>query len=399
MAFAFSPQGQEIQLRVAAFFEERLLPCHEEWNAAVQATGREPAFVAELAVQARAEGLWNLGIADLPEGAPGTRLSNLDFAPVAELLGKLPWSSKVFNCHAPDLPNMVLLNAAATGEQRALYLEPLLRGEAISSFAMTEPAVASSDATNIATTIRSEGGDYVINGHKWYITGAAAPELAFHLVVGVTDPEAERNARHSIVIVPAGTPGIEVVREQRFLGWNDHSAPIGELVFRGVRVPKTNLLGQEGRGFAAAQVRLGPARLHHSMRCLGLAEMLLGLMRSRAQSRTAFGRRFDTFDSIQQWIAEARIEIEKNRLFLLSAAEKLDRMSFKDCWREISMVKVSVARMLQRIADRCLQVHGAAGGSDDFLIHHAFVYARMFRIADGPDEVHLRQIYKTEMTS
>lgn len=294
---------------------------------------------------------------------------------------------------------MVLLNAVANEDQRATYLDPLLRGEAISSFAMTEPDVASSDATNIATTIRTDGDDYVIDGRKWYITGAAAPDLAIHLVVGVSNPDAARNTRHSIVIVPGDTPGVRVVREQRFLGWNDYSAPIGELAFENVRVPRSNLLGDEGQGFAAAQVRLGPARLHHSLRCLGLAEMLLELMCTRVMNRTAFGRRFDSFDSIQQWIAEARIEIEKNRLFVLTAAEKLDRMSFKECWRDISMVKVSIARMLHEIADRCLQVHGAAGGSDDFLIHHAFVYARMFRIADGPDEVHLRQIYKSEIAA
>ncbi|WP_347312814.1 acyl-CoA dehydrogenase family protein [Defluviimonas sp. SAOS-178_SWC] len=392
----FSDQGKDMQRSVADFYRDRILPRQAEWMRSTARGERTPAFVDELRDEARRQGLWNMGIAELPHNAPGTRMSNLDFAPIAELAGRLPWASQVFNCHAPDLPNMVMVNALATPDQRREFLDPLLAGETTSAFSMTEPAVASSDATNIATSIDREGDEYVINGRKWYITGGAAPDLGFHVVMGVTNPQAARNAQHSMVLVPASTPGISVERELRFLGWNDHAAPIGEILFENVRVPVTNLLGEEGRGFAAAQVRLGPARIHHAMRCIGLGEMLLNLMKQRSLSRRVFGQTLDTYGTIQQWIAEARIAIEQNRLFVLRAAALLDQQGFKASWRDVSMVKVSVPRMLQEIADRAIQVFGAAGGSDDHLIHHAFVYARMFRIADGPDEVHLRQIYRSE---
>lgn len=391
-----SAQGKSVQNRAASFFRDHILPRHGAWMEAMAANKPEPAFVAELQADARRMGLWNMGLADLPEDAPGTKLSNLDFAPIAELAGRLPWASKVFNCHAPDLPNMVLLNAVASSDQRLEFLDPLLEGKTSSAFAMTEPEVASSDAANIATTIRRDGGDYIVSGRKWYITGGASPDLGFHIVMGVTNPQAQRNMRHSMVLVPANAPGVEIVRSQRFLGWDDHVAPIGEIVFNDVRVPAAHLLGAEGQGFAAAQVRLGPARIHHAMRCIGLAGMLLDLMKRRAENRQAFGQKLDSFGTVQQWIAEARIAIEQNRLFVQGAAALLDKNGFKASWREISMAKVSVPRMLQDIADRAIQVFGAAGGSDDNLIHHAFVYARMFRIADGPDEVHLRQIFRSE---
>lgn len=392
----FSGHGQDTHGRVAGFYHDRILPRHAEWMRSIAHGDGTPAFIADLRCDARKQGLWNMGMTELPAGAPGTRMSNLDFAPVAEMTGRLPWASQVFNCHAPDLPNMVMLNALATPDQKREFLDPLLAGETSSAFSMTEPAVASSDASNIATSIRREGDEYVIEGRKWYITGGAAPDLGFHIVMGVTDPQAARNAQHSMVLVPADTPGITVMRELRFLGWNDHAAPIGEILFENVRVPVANLLGEEGRGFAAAQVRLGPARIHHAMRCIGLSEMLLDLMKQRSVLRRAFGQTLNNYGTIQQWISEARIAIEQNRLFVLRAAAMLDQQGFKASWRDVSMVKVSVPRMLQKIADRAIQVFGAAGGSDDHLIHHAFVYARMFRIADGPDEVHLRQIYRSE---
>ncbi|WP_420392640.1 acyl-CoA dehydrogenase family protein [Acuticoccus sp.] len=378
------------------FFKDRILPRHRDWLAAT-ASGTATADVVEpLRAEAREAGLWNLGVADLPADAPGRGLTNCDFAPIAELLGRLPWASAVFNCHAPDLPNMVMLNALVTPEQRAAWLDPLLAGHASSAFAMSEPDVASSDATNIATTIQRDGDDYVIDGRKWYITGAARPDLDFHIVMGVTDPGAERTARHSMVLVPADAPGITVLRELRFMGWQDHPAPIAEVVFDAVHVPRANLLGEEGRGFEGAQVRLGPARLHHALRCIGLAEVLLHLMKLRVAERRTFGASVAERDSVQQWIAEARIDIEVSRTFLHAAADALDRQGFKASWRAISMAKVHVPRVLQAIADRALQLFGAAGGSDDHIIHHAFVYARMFRIADGPDEVHLRQIFRSE---
>ena len=386
----------EIHARAEAFFRERILPRQPEW-AAGQAEGAPvPAFVETLRAEARAEGLRNMGLTALPEGAEGAPLSHLDFAPIAELTGGLPWAPMVFNCHAPDLPNMVMLAALATPEQRRRFLDPLLEGRAVSAFAMTEPDVASADAANIATRIRREGDDYVIDGRKWFITGGAAPALDFHIVMGVSDPDGPRTRRHSCVLVPADAPGLRVVRPLRFLGWEDRAAPIGEMVFEGVRVPAENLLGAQGGGFAAAQTRLGPARLHHAMRCIGLSEMLIGLMKRRLAERSAFGRSLSEFDTLARWAAEARIDVEMHRHFVHRAAARLDAVGFEAAWREISMVKVAAPRMLQTIADRAIQVFGAAGGSDDLPIHHAFVYARMFRIADGPDEVHLRQIWRSE---
>ncbi|WP_322867442.1 acyl-CoA dehydrogenase family protein [Aquicoccus sp. G2-2] len=319
----FSDSGQEVQQRARSFYDTQIAPRHDEWMASVAKGEPQPGFITELQHDARAVGLWNMGIAELANDAPGTKLSNLDFAPIAELTGQLPWASKVFNCHAPDLPNMVMLNALATQAQRQAFLGPLLEGKTCSAFAMSEPDVASSDATNIATSIRRDGEDFVINGRKWYITGGAAPDLGFYVVMGVTNPEAARNAQHSMVLVPADTPGIQVERSLRFLGWDDHVAPIGEIVFKDVRVPVANLLGEEGRGFSAAQVRLGPARIHHAMRCIGLGEMLLDMMKQRAVSRRAFGQRFDAFGTVQQWIAEARSSGRRIRQIPRRCSERL----------------------------------------------------------------------------
>ncbi len=338
--------------------------------------------------KAKAAGLWNLALPD--------RMSNRDYAPLAEIMGRLSWAPEVFNCQAPDVPNMIMLQAAATPEQKKQWLEPLLEGRVRSAFGMTEPDVASSDATNIATTLRRDGGDWVVNGRKWYITGAAHPACAFVIVVGVSRPQAARTARHSCVIVPMGTPGLRIVRELRFLGWEDSIAPIAELAFEDVRVPAENLLGAEGEGFAAAQVRLGPARLHHCMRPVGACEVLVELMMARAAERRAFGRALIDYDATQQAIARSRIEIEQARLLLLRTAERLDSAGHHAAWRDVSMAKVAVPEMAQRVADRAIQLFGAMGGSDDAPIHRAFAMARLLRIADGPDEVHLRQIFRQE---
>lgn len=397
MDLSFTQRGRDIQAEVARIVHDLLLPLHERWAAETHAKPGRPSFVVDLQREMRERGLWNMGLVELPPEIFGTPLGSLDFAPIAEVTARLPWAAQVFNCHAPDLPNMVMLNVLATPDQRVEFLDPLLAGETSSAFSMTEPAVASSDATNIATRISRDGDDYVINGRKWFITGAAGVNTAFHVVMGVTEPDGPRTERHSMVLVPANATGIRVERSLRFLGWEDHVAPIGEITYTDVRVPVANLLGQEGRGFEAAQVRLGPARIHHAMRCVGLAEMLLDLMKARSLNRHAFGAGLGDFTSVQHWIAEARIEIEHARLFIHFAAAKLDCDGFKQSWRHVSMAKVNVARMLQKIADRAIQLFGAAGGSDDLLIHHAFVYARMFRIADGPDEVHLRQIFRAEM--
>lgn len=373
---------------VEAFFEGEILLRHRDWVEHV-VRRREPApFLAGLQAKARGQGLWNLAV-------PG-RLTNLEFAPLAEIMGRLPWAPEVFNCQAPDVPNMVMLAHAATPAQKAQWLDPLLEGRIRSAFAMTEPDVASSDATNIATSLRREGEHWVVNGRKWYITGAGHPDCAFAIVVGVSRPEAPRTGRHSCVIVPMDAPGVRNLRGLRFMGWEDHVAPIAELEFRDVRVPAANLLGAEGGGFAAAQVRLGPARLHHCMRTVGLCETLIELMMARAAERKTFGRALVDYDATQQAIARSRIEIEQARLLVLRTNERLDGQGHDAVWRDVSMIKVVVPEMAQRIADRAVQLFGAMGGSDDAPIHHAFAMARLLRIADGPDEVHLRQIFRQE---
>ncbi|UYN97315.1 MAG: acyl-CoA dehydrogenase family protein [Enhydrobacter sp.] len=378
----------DLRAAVEAFFDREILPRHRQWVEHVQRRGEAAPFLAGLQHKARSAGLWNLAM-------PG-RLSNARFAPLAEIMGRLPWAPEVFNCQAPDVPNMIMLQHAATPEQKKRWLEPLLEGRARSAFGMTEPDVASSDATNIATSLRRDGGDWVVDGRKWYITGAAHPDCAFVIVMGVSQPDAPRTSRHSCLIVPMDAPGLRIVRELRFMGWQDHIAPIAELEFTNVRVPAENLLGGDGEGFAAAQVRLGPARLHHCMRTVGLCEVLIELMMARAAERRAFGRAVIDYDATQQAIARSRFELEQARLLVLQAAERLDREGHAAAWREVSMIKVAVPETAQRIADRALQIFGAMGGSDDAPIHHAFAMARLLRIADGPDEVHLRQVFRQE---
>lgn len=380
--------GKDLQSAVQDFFDSEILPRHRDWVEHV-ARQREPApFLADLRARAKAAGLWNLGLPD--------RMSNLDYAEIAEITGRLPWAPEVFNCQAPDVPNMIMLQHAATPGQKKRWLEPLLEGRTRSAFGMTEPDVASSDATNIATTLRREGDEWVVNGRKWYITGGAHPDCAFVIVMGVSRPEESRTGRHSCVIVPMGASGLCVMRELRFMGWEDSIAPIAELDFKDVRVPAENLLGEEGEGFAAAQVRLGPARLHHCMRAIGTCEVLVELMMARAAERRAFGRNVIDYDATQQAVARSRIDIEQARLLVLRTADRLDKEGHQAAWRDVSMVKVAVPEMAQRIADRAMQIFGAMGGSDDAPIHRAFATARMLRIADGPDEVHLRQIFRQE---
>ena len=381
-------QGEDLHAAVQDFFDSEILPRHRDWIEHV-ARRREPApFLADLRAKARAAGLWNLGLPDC--------MSNRAYAPIAEITGRLAWAPEVFNCQAPDVPNMIMLQHTATPAQKKRWLEPLLEGQTRSAFGMTEPDVASSDATNIATMLRREGDEWVVNGRKWYITGGAHPDCAFVIVMGVSRPEASRTGRHSCVIVPMDSPGLRIVRELRFMGWEDSIAPIAELDFKDVRVPAENLVGEEGEGFAAAQVRLGPARLHHCMRAIGTCEVLVELMMARAAERRAFGRSVIDYDATQQAVARSRIEIEQARLLVLRTADRLDKEGHQAVWRDVSMVKVAVPEMAQRVADRAMQIFGAMGGSDDAPIHRAFATARMLRIADGPDEVHLRQIFRQE---
>jgi len=402
MDFELSVRSEAWRAKLQAFFDKEVLPRHRAFLEHTAHSREAVPFMAELQGKARDLGLWNLGLPELAADEPGTRLSNLEYAPAAEIMGRLFWAPEVFNCQAPDVPNMIALQNCATPAQKARWLNPLLHAETRSAFGMTEPDVASSDATNIATTIVRDGNDYVINGRKWFITGAAHPNCSFLIVLGVTNPEAERTRRHSCVIVPMDTPGVRLVRPLRWMGCVDHTAPIGELAFDKVRVPAENLLGEEGEGFKVAQVRLGPARIHHCMRSIGLCELLIELMMVRSAERSAFGRAVIQYDTVQRWIAESRVEIEQARLLCYRCAWRLDQAghggasSTMKNWRDVSLIKVAVPSMLQRIADRALQVFGAMGGSDDTPIHQALAWGRLLRIGDGPDEVHLRQIFRLE---
>jgi acyl-CoA dehydrogenase len=396
MDFDLSERSEQWRKRLQAFFDQEVLSRHRAWVEHV-AVNRGPApFMDELQQKARAAGLWNLGLPELGTDEPGTRLSNLEYAPLAEIMGRLFWAPEVFNCQAPDVPNMIALQNCASAAQKERWLRPLLEAETRSAFAMTEPDVASSDATNIATTIVGDHDHYIVNGTKWFITGAAHPRCSFLIVMGVTNPDADRTRRHSCVIVPMDAPGVRLVRPLRWMGCEDHVAPIGELAFDNVRVPRSNLLGEEGEGFKVAQIRLGPARIHHCMRSIGLCELLIELMMVRSAERSAFGRTLIQYDTVQRWIAESRVELEQARLLAYRCAWRLDQAGHQDAWRDVSLIKVAVPAMLQRIADRAMQVFGAMGGSDDTPIHQALAWGRLLRIADGPDEVHLRQIFRME---
>jgi acyl-CoA dehydrogenase len=395
MDFELSERSEAWRKQLETFFDQEILPRHRAWLDEVAANG-EASFMGELQAKARAQGLWNLGLPELAEDEPGTCLSNLEYAPLAEIMGRLFWAPEVFNCQAPDVPNMIALQNCATPEQKARWLRPLLNAETRSAFGMTEPDVASSDATNIATRMVRDGDDYVITGRKWFITGAAHPRCSFLIVLGVTDADAERTRRQSCIIVPMDAPGVRLVRRLRWMGCEDHVAPIGELTFDRVRVPRENLLGAEGDGFKVAQVRLGPARIHHCMRSIGLCELLIELMMVRASERSAFGRTVIQYDTVQRWIAESRVELEQARLLCYRCAWLLDKSGHHGAWRDVSLIKVAVPAMLQRIADRAMQVFGAMGGSEDTPIHQALAWGRLLRIGDGPDEVHLRQIFRME---
>jgi len=402
MDFELSVRSEEWRAKLQAFFEKEVLPRHRAFLEHTAHHREAVPFMAALQQKARDLGLWNLGLPELSPDEPGTRLSNLEYVPLAEIMGRLFWAPEVFNCQAPDVPNMIALQNCATPAQKVRWLHPLLNAETRSAFGMTEPDVASSDATNIATTIVRDGDDYVISGRKWFITGAAHPRCSFLIVLGVTNAEAERTRRHSCVIVPMDASGVRLVRPLRWMGCVDHTAPIGELAFDKVRVPRENLLGEEGEGFKVAQVRLGPARIHHCMRSIGLCELLIELMMARSAERSAFGRPVIQYDTVQRWIAESRVELEQARLLAYRCAWRLDRAGHAGAsstmknWRDVSLIKLAVPSMLQRIADRAMQVFGAMGGSDDAPIHQALAWGRLLRIGDGPDEVHLRQIFRME---
>ncbi|MBA93225.1 MAG: acyl-CoA dehydrogenase [Phyllobacteriaceae bacterium] len=396
MDFSYSPKVEELRARVRDFMDEHVVPRHRLWLAEA-AEGRYPvSFMDDLKALAKEEGLWNLFLPHLRDDEPGTRLSNLEYAPLAEIMGRLLWAPEVFNCSAPDTGNMELLHMFGTPEQKEEWLKPLLDGTIRSSFAMTEPDVASSDATNITTVIRRDGGDYVINGRKWFITGALNPATRIAIVMGKTDMEAETHRQQSMVLVPFGTPGMKVVRNIAVMNHHSHESHC-EIVFENCRVPASNLLGEEGSGFAMAQARLGPGRIHHCMRSIGQAELALDMMIERSLERKTFGKYLHEQGVVQEWIARSRCEIEQARLLVLKAAWMIDTVGVKAARNEIAMIKVVVPQMQLNVTDRAMQTFGAMGLSPDTPLPDLWTMGRSLRLADGPDEVHLRSIARGQI--
>ncbi|WP_321855650.1 acyl-CoA dehydrogenase family protein [Paraburkholderia tropica] len=396
MDFAFSPKVDALRTQLRTFMDTHIVPRIHQWHEEVNAGKYPVSFMEALKDKARSEGLWNLFLPHLRDDEPGTRLTNLEYAPLAEIMGRVSWASEVFNCNAPDTGNMELLHMFATPAQRKQWLEPLLDGKIRSAFAMTEPAVASSDATNITTSIRREGNDYVIDGRKWFITNAAHPNCQLFILMGKTDVDAPTHRQQSMILVPRDTPGVTIVRNIPVL---NHVAPEGhcEIEFNGVRVPRENLLGEEGSGFALAQARLGPGRIHHCMRSIGAAELALELMIERAQSRTAFGKTLLEHGTVAEWIAKSRIEIDQARLFVLKTAWMIDNVGAKDARKEISMIKALVPGVHTAVCDRAMQAFGAMGLTPDTPLADSWTWGRALRFADGPDEVHLQSIARMEV--
>jgi acyl-CoA dehydrogenase len=402
MNFDYSDRCKELQTRLLAFMDEHIYPNEKAFKQEVDRNGVEQGnrwipteLIERLKPLAREQGLWNLFLpksARAPEG-----LSNLDYAPLCEIMGRVVWAPEVFNCAAPDTGNMETIERYGSEEHKRQWLEPLLRGEIRSAFAMTEPNVASSDATNIATRIERDGDDYVINGHKWWISGAGDPRCKIYILMGKTDVSAARHAQQSMILVPSDTPGITVVRPLPVFGYDD--APHGhcEIRFENVRVPASNLLLGEGRGFEIAQGRLGPGRIHHCMRAIGVAERALELMCKRLNSRVAFGKKISEQSTWRERIAESRIKIDTARLLTLKTAALMDSVGNKHAQAEIAMIKVLAPNVAQEVLDWAIQAHGAAGVSDDFPLASQWAGNRTLRLADGPDEVHRNAIAKLEL--
>ena len=406
MDFDYSPRTKALQARLIDFMETHIYPnesaYHDEIEANTVAGKRWTPLqtIENLKPKAQAADLWNLFLpVDSAEasGFSGAGLTNQEYAPLAEIMGRVTWASEVFNCSAPDTGNMETIARYGSPEHKSRWLKPLLEGKIRSAFAMTEPDVASSDATNIATRIERDGDDYIINGRKWWISGAGDPRCAIFITMGKTDPEAPRHSQQSMILVPAGTPGFRVVRPLSVLGYDD--APHGhmEVIYDNVRVPASNILLGEGRGFEIAQGRLGPGRIHHCMRLIGLAERALELMCKRASSRVAFGKTVASQTVTQERIAEARCKIDMARLLTLKAAWMMDMGGNKFARNEIAMIKVVAPSMACQVIDWAMQVHGGGGMSQDFPLAYAYANARTLRFADGPDEVHRNAIAKLEL--
>ncbi|MGB7480185.1 MAG: acyl-CoA dehydrogenase family protein [Burkholderiaceae bacterium] len=402
MDFEYSDRCKALQDKLLKFMDEHIYPNEKAYVQEVERNGREQGnrwiptkLIEELKPKAREQGLWNLFLPKSTRAPEG--LSNLDYAPLCEIMGRVSWAPEVFNCSAPDTGNMETIERYGTEEHKKQWLEPLLRGEIRSAFAMTEPAVASSDATNIETRIERDGDDYVINGHKWWISGAGDPRCAIYILMGKTDPDGPRHAQQSMILVPANTPGITVTRPLPVFGYDD--APHGhcEILLENVRVPASNILLGEGRGFEIAQGRLGPGRIHHCMRAVGVAERALELMCKRLNDRTAFGRRISEQGVWRERIAESRIMIDTARLLTLKAAYMMDTVGNKHAKSEIAMIKVLAPNVTQKVLDWAIQAHGGGGVSDDFPLAAQWAGNRTLRLADGPDEVHRNAIAKLEL--
>ncbi|MEU6994360.1 acyl-CoA dehydrogenase family protein [Streptomyces sp. NPDC046465] len=400
MDFAFDARTEELRAKLLAFMDEHVYPAEavaDAQRAELASPWDTPAVVEELKAEARRQGLWNLFLPDTEHGAG---LTNLQYAPLAEITGRSPQlAPTALNCAAPDTGNMEVLAQFGSDEQRKRWLEPLLAGEIRSAFAMTEPEVASSDATNITTLIERDGDEYVITGRKWYISGAMNPDCQIFIVMGKTDPDgADIRRQQSMVLVPRDTPGLEVRRAMRVYGYEDHyHGGHAEVVFDHVRVPVANLVGEEGGGFAIAQARLGPGRIHHCMRLIGMAERAIQLMCERAVARTAFGKPLAQQGVVQEWIADARVAVEQLRLLVLKTAWLMDTVGNKGAHTEIQSIKIATPRAVVDILDRAVQLHGAGGVSQDFPLAELWAAARTLRLADGPDEVHQRSLARREL--
>ncbi|MET9879695.1 acyl-CoA dehydrogenase family protein [Actinacidiphila glaucinigra] len=400
MDFAYDARTEELRGRLLAFMDEHVYPGEAVFHgqreeAEGEAVWSAPPVVEELKAAARERGLWNLFL----PGERGAGLTNLQYAPLAEITGRSPHlAPPALNCAAPDTGNMEVLAEFGSEQQRKTWLEPLLAGEIRSAFAMTEPDVASSDATNIETRIERAGDEYVVNGRKWYISGAMNPRCRIFIVMGKTDPSAERHRQQSMLLVPRDTPGLEVRRGMRVFGYDDgdHGGH-AEVVFHDVRVPAENLVGEEGGGFAIAQARLGPGRIHHCMRLIGMAERAVELMCRRATGRVAFGKSLAEQGVVQEWIAEARVEIEQLRLLVLKTAWLMDTVGNRGAHTEIQAIKIATPEKVGLILDRAIQLHGAGGVSQDFPLAELYAAARTLRLADGPDEVHKRSLARREL--
>jgi len=395
MDFAFNKKVEDLQGRLRAFMDEHIYPNEERFHDEIERNRWSPtAVIEELKPKARAASLWNLF---LPDDQHGAGLTNLEYAPLCEIMGRSMMAPEVFNCSAPDTGNMEVLARYGTPEQKDRWLKPLLAGEIRSCFAMTEPAVASSDATNIEASIVRDGDDYVLNGRKWWASGAGDSRCKVAIFMGKTDPSAQRYQQQSMILVPMAAPGVKVERLLTVFGYDHAPHGHGEVVFKNVRVPVSNMLLGEGRGFEIAQGRLGPGRIHHCMRCIGVAERALEIMCERVQSRVAFGKPLSEQGTLRAHIAASRMEIEQARLLTLKAAYMMDTAGNKAARAEIAMIKVVAPNVALRVLDRSIQAHGAAGVSQDTFLASAWANVRTLRLADGPDEVHTEALAKLEL--